>query len=119
MGHLHATLGLYALDFSDGAERKIEDPSGDRPSETYAALIREAREKLVMSQFEISVTKISRGSPLTDPQLDALRLALPRLLGNLDETTLPPSVRTWPGWVERSSGEILFHEGDLAMRFMR
>lgn len=59
LGYLHWSLfdnyewgtytprfGLYALDFSDGAERKVEDPSGDRPSETYAALIREAREKL-------------------------------------------------------------------------
>ena len=51
--------------------------------------------------------------PLTDPQLDALRLALPRLFGNLDETTFA-AIRphlVWE-WVERSSGEILFHEGD-------
>lgn len=39
-------FGLYSIDFSSGTHRRIEDPSGDRPSETYAALIREAREKI-------------------------------------------------------------------------
>jgi beta-glucosidase/6-phospho-beta-glucosidase/beta-galactosidase len=36
-------FGLYSLDFAQGTERHVEDPSGDRPAETYAALIREAR----------------------------------------------------------------------------
>ncbi len=39
-------FGLFSLDFSRGTERLATDPSGDRPSETYAALIHEAREKM-------------------------------------------------------------------------
>jgi beta-glucosidase/6-phospho-beta-glucosidase/beta-galactosidase len=38
-------FGLYSIDFASGTERDVEDPSGDRPAETYAALIREARER--------------------------------------------------------------------------
>jgi beta-glucosidase/6-phospho-beta-glucosidase/beta-galactosidase len=38
-------FGLYSIDFTCGTEREIADPSGDRPAETYAALIREARGK--------------------------------------------------------------------------
>jgi hypothetical protein len=38
-------FGLYSIDFADGTERRVEDHLGDRPSETYAALIQEAREK--------------------------------------------------------------------------
>ncbi|MEA3211606.1 MAG: hypothetical protein QOE70_4663 [Chthoniobacter sp.] len=38
-------FGLYAIDFKRGTERQVEDPSGDRPAETYAALIREVRER--------------------------------------------------------------------------
>jgi beta-glucosidase/6-phospho-beta-glucosidase/beta-galactosidase len=34
-------FGLYAIDFPHDLERRIEDPAGDRPAETYAALIRE------------------------------------------------------------------------------
>ena len=37
-------FGLYSIDFTRGTERSVEDPAGDRPAETYAALIREARE---------------------------------------------------------------------------
>jgi len=36
-------FGLYAIDFTHGTERHVEDPTGDRPAETYATLIREAR----------------------------------------------------------------------------
>jgi beta-glucosidase/6-phospho-beta-glucosidase/beta-galactosidase len=36
-------FGLYSIDFARGTAREVEDPSGDRPAETYAALIREAR----------------------------------------------------------------------------
>jgi beta-glucosidase/6-phospho-beta-glucosidase/beta-galactosidase len=35
-------FGLYSIDFTRGTERHAEDPTGDRPAETYAALIREA-----------------------------------------------------------------------------
>jgi beta-glucosidase/6-phospho-beta-glucosidase/beta-galactosidase len=38
-------FGLYSIDFATGTSRKVEDHLGDRPSETYAALIREARAK--------------------------------------------------------------------------
>ncbi|WP_438483348.1 glycoside hydrolase family 1 protein [Oleiharenicola lentus] len=37
-------FGLYAIDFSRGTERALTDPDGDRPAETYAALIREVRD---------------------------------------------------------------------------
>ncbi len=50
---------------------------------------------------------------LSDPQLDALRLALPGLLGDLDETTFE-AIRphlAWE-WVELGGGEVLFREGD-------
>jgi beta-glucosidase len=56
LGYLHWSLfdnyewgsytprfGLYSLDYPRGLERCIEDPWGDRPSETYAKLISEAR----------------------------------------------------------------------------
>jgi beta-glucosidase/6-phospho-beta-glucosidase/beta-galactosidase len=39
-------FGLYSIDFASGTDRQVEDPFGDRPSETYAELIRQAREKL-------------------------------------------------------------------------
>jgi beta-glucosidase len=54
MGYLHWSLtdnyewgsytprfGLYSLDYAHGAERLVEDHLGDRPSETYARLIRQ------------------------------------------------------------------------------
>jgi beta-glucosidase/6-phospho-beta-glucosidase/beta-galactosidase len=54
LGYLHWSLfdnyewgtyaprfGLYAIDFDRGVEREATDPYGDRPAETYAALIRE------------------------------------------------------------------------------
>ncbi|MGB8352274.1 MAG: family 1 glycosylhydrolase [Chthoniobacteraceae bacterium] len=56
MGYLHWSLfdnyewgtftprfGLFSIDYEKGTERLAEDGMGDRPSETYAALIREAR----------------------------------------------------------------------------
>ncbi|MBF2075810.1 MAG: glycoside hydrolase family 1 protein [Synechococcales cyanobacterium C42_A2020_086] len=36
-------FGLFSLDFTNGSERLVEDHLGDRPSETYAQLIRAAR----------------------------------------------------------------------------
>ncbi len=36
-------FGLYSIDFTHGTERHVEDSTGDRPAETYAALIRESR----------------------------------------------------------------------------
>jgi beta-glucosidase/6-phospho-beta-glucosidase/beta-galactosidase len=36
-------FGLYSIDFTRGTEREAADPSGDRPAETYAALIREVQ----------------------------------------------------------------------------
>ena len=36
-------FGLYSIDFTRGTEREPADPSGDRPAEAYAALIREVR----------------------------------------------------------------------------
>ncbi len=50
---------------------------------------------------------------LTNPQLDALRKALPRLLGNLDEATftaIRPQLQ-WE-WVELPGGGILCREGE-------
>jgi beta-glucosidase/6-phospho-beta-glucosidase/beta-galactosidase len=39
-------FGLFSIDFAQGAQRRVEDPWGDRPSETYADLIAEARSKM-------------------------------------------------------------------------
>ena len=36
-------FGLYSIDFSHGTDRLVEDHLGDRPSETYANLVQEAR----------------------------------------------------------------------------
>jgi beta-glucosidase/6-phospho-beta-glucosidase/beta-galactosidase len=38
-------FGLYHIDYPHNVERQIEDPDGDRPAETYATLIAEARAK--------------------------------------------------------------------------
>jgi beta-glucosidase len=38
-------FGLYSIDFATSTDRLAEDPAGDRPAETYAGLIREARER--------------------------------------------------------------------------
>ena len=35
-------FGLYSIDIPRSLDRRIEDPAGDRPAETYAALIAEA-----------------------------------------------------------------------------
>jgi beta-glucosidase/6-phospho-beta-glucosidase/beta-galactosidase len=45
-GSFTPRFGLFSLDYTRGTERLAEDHFGDRPSETYAALIREAREKM-------------------------------------------------------------------------
>lgn len=39
-------FGIYSIDFAQGTDRLEEDPHGDKPSETYAQLIREARAKI-------------------------------------------------------------------------
>ncbi len=39
-------FGLYSIDYTLGTERRVEDHLGDRASETYAQLIREARSKM-------------------------------------------------------------------------
>lgn len=44
-GSFTPRFGLFSIDYTRGAERQAEDPFGDRPSETYAALIAAAREK--------------------------------------------------------------------------
>ena len=44
-------FGLFSIDFAHGADRQVEDQSGDRPSETYGALVREAREKLASARM--------------------------------------------------------------------
>ena len=62
MGYLHWSLvdnyewgtftprfGLFSLDYTQGTDRLVQDPQGDRPSETYTALVREAREKMAKS----------------------------------------------------------------------
>jgi beta-glucosidase/6-phospho-beta-glucosidase/beta-galactosidase len=36
-------FGLLSIDFAKGTNRLVEDHLGDRPSETYAHLIREAK----------------------------------------------------------------------------
>jgi beta-glucosidase len=36
-------FGLFSIDFEKGTERLVEDHLGDRPSETYAKLVREAQ----------------------------------------------------------------------------
>jgi beta-glucosidase len=36
-------FGLFSIDFEQGTKRQVEDHLGDRPSETYAKLIKEAR----------------------------------------------------------------------------
>jgi beta-glucosidase/6-phospho-beta-glucosidase/beta-galactosidase len=58
LGYLHWSLfdnyewgsytprfGLLAVDYAQGTDRLVEDHLQDRPSETYATLVREAREK--------------------------------------------------------------------------
>jgi beta-glucosidase/6-phospho-beta-glucosidase/beta-galactosidase len=43
-GSFTPRFGLFSLDYTRGLDRCVEDPWGDRPSETYARLIREARQ---------------------------------------------------------------------------
>lgn len=64
MGYLHWSLfdnyewgtfsprfGLYSIDYGRGTERHVADPSsGDRPAETYAALVREARQAMAAEE---------------------------------------------------------------------
>ena len=43
-------FGLYSIDFSASLDRHLEDPGGDRPAETYAALIQEVSAKIQTSE---------------------------------------------------------------------
>jgi len=45
-GSFTPRFGLFSLDYTRSTNRLVEDHLRDRPSETYAALIREAREKM-------------------------------------------------------------------------
>lgn len=45
-GSFTPRFGLFSLDYALGTERLTEDRLGDRPSETYASLIREARQRM-------------------------------------------------------------------------
>jgi beta-glucosidase/6-phospho-beta-glucosidase/beta-galactosidase len=45
-GSFTPRFGLYSLDYQHGTDRLEEDHTGDRPSETYCALIAKAREKM-------------------------------------------------------------------------
>lgn len=49
-GSFTPRFGLFSIDYTRGAERLTEDHLGDRPSETYAALIAQAREKMKPQQ---------------------------------------------------------------------
>jgi beta-glucosidase/6-phospho-beta-glucosidase/beta-galactosidase len=48
-GSFTPRFGLYALDYQKGAERLAVDFLGDCPSQTYAALVKEARERETMA----------------------------------------------------------------------
>lgn len=43
-------FGLFSIDFPGDLERRVEDPDGDRPAETYAALVAAAESKAVAGQ---------------------------------------------------------------------
>ena len=45
-GSFTPRFGLFSLDYTQGVERLAEDHLGDRPSETYRALVQEARREL-------------------------------------------------------------------------
>lgn len=45
-GSFTPRFGLFSLDYARGKERLVEDHLGDRPSETYARLVQEAREQM-------------------------------------------------------------------------
>jgi beta-glucosidase/6-phospho-beta-glucosidase/beta-galactosidase len=45
-GSFTPRFGLYSLDYTKGTERLEEDHTGDRPAETYARLVSEARSRM-------------------------------------------------------------------------
>ncbi|HVE17083.1 MAG TPA: family 1 glycosylhydrolase, partial [Chthoniobacterales bacterium] len=45
-------FGLFTIDYTQGAERLVEDHLGDRPSETYASLIASVESALAGKQIE-------------------------------------------------------------------
>jgi beta-glucosidase/6-phospho-beta-glucosidase/beta-galactosidase len=46
-------FGLFSLDYTKGTDRLAEDHHGDRPSETYAALVREARDQAAARRNDV------------------------------------------------------------------
>jgi beta-glucosidase len=42
-------FGLFSIDFTQGTDRLVEDHLGDRPSETYARLVHEAKHELSLT----------------------------------------------------------------------
>jgi beta-glucosidase/6-phospho-beta-glucosidase/beta-galactosidase len=41
-GSFTPRFGLFSVDYAGGGAREVEDHLGDRPSETYARLVRQA-----------------------------------------------------------------------------
>jgi beta-glucosidase/6-phospho-beta-glucosidase/beta-galactosidase len=50
-------FGLYSIDFPDNLERCVENPDGDRPAETYAALIAEVRAKTTQQSLPTATNR--------------------------------------------------------------
>jgi beta-glucosidase len=47
-GSFTPRFGLFSIDYAKGTERLVEDHLGDRPSETYSRLVREAKSEAEM-----------------------------------------------------------------------
>ncbi|GEM_PF-93221 len=76
-GSLTPRFGLYAIDYTKGADRLVEDQLGDRPSETYAQLIKEAFAKML---------------------IPILLLALPFHSGAAEKLSPPPGGKLYNGF---------------------
>jgi beta-glucosidase len=59
-GSFTPRFGLFSLDYTRDADRLVEDHHGDRPSETYATLVREAREKMARTHEPLAA-RFDRG----------------------------------------------------------
>lgn len=53
-GSFTPRFGLYSIDYTKNADRLVQDHLGDRPSETYARLVREARMKMTNTETRSS-----------------------------------------------------------------
>jgi beta-glucosidase/6-phospho-beta-glucosidase/beta-galactosidase len=51
-GSFTPRFGLFSLDYTAGTDRLVEDHHGDRPSETYAQLIRETEESFARRESQ-------------------------------------------------------------------